>query len=994
MSASSADNPSNAGNANSAGTPMSGSSSTQEADQLSRDVGTLGRLLGDVLRSLEGDSAYQLVEDYRAQTRALRSADPSPTDFGEAGQALLERTRNLPLDEMRLLVRAFTAYFHLVNSAEEHHRVRVLRQRQQAAPDQPRGESIEHAIAAAARAGVPVSAVRALLERLSVEPVFTAHPTEARRRTLLDKLQRLRDLVAHAGDPRLAPDEVERLNERMREEIAALWLTDEVRQTAPTVLDEVRNGLYYFEESLWSVVPTLYRDLRQALAQHYPGEALDAPALLRFGSWIGGDRDGNPNVTAEVTEHTLRLHKETALLLYERDLRELQRHLSVSGPSGHGDAGIADRLAEYEALMPDLAPSMETRFATEPYRRLLGFMLARLRAARRINAAVLARGRQQTAAGEQTEQTEQTEQSEHERAQDLWRSDVVVERPLPNDERVQYHRPDELRADLEAIHAGLRARGAAPLAEGRLRDVLLRLDIFGFHLARLDLRQHSAVHEAAIAEVLRVAGVAEDYAALPEDERIALLAREIENPRPLVWRRSAYTPETAETLAVFDAARRLQAELGAEACGVYIISMTNGISDMLEPLLLAKEAGLSDTLQIVPLFETIDDLYRCAGLMRDLFALPVYRRQLAAWGNRQQVMLGYSDSNKDGGFVTANWELYRAQRALAATCREAEVDLLLFHGRGGAIGRGGGPTNRAIMGQPPGTLNGSLRLTEQGEAAFARYGNPEIAHRHLEQTLNAVIRASLAPEHPAVSEAQREPRPEWLEAMDAISPAALAAYRGLVYEEPRFIEYFRSATPIGQITGLRIGSRPAKRKASDRIEDLRAIPWVFSWIQSRHGLPGWFGLGSALRTHAGRDGGPRWQQLAEMYRQWPFFRSLVDNAQLGLGKADLAVARLYGALCDDPELRERVFGHVEAEWRATEEAILRVTGASALLEASPVLSRSIRLRNPYVDPLSFVQLAAIEQLRRVPEDGDEATALRQVVALAINGVAAGLQNTG
>ncbi|HEU5316379.1 MAG TPA: phosphoenolpyruvate carboxylase, partial [Chloroflexota bacterium] len=449
--------------------------------------------------------------------------------------------------------------------------------------------------------------------------------------------------------------------------------------------------------------------------------------------------------------------------------------------------------------------------------------------------------------------------------------------------------------------------------------------------------------------------------------------------------------ETAEAIAVFDLAARAQAEHGRDVCDVYIISMTAGVSDVLVPLLLAKEAGLFDPssvpprsgLQIVPLFETIDDLHRCADLMAELFALPVYRRQLEAWGNAQQVMMGYSDSDKDGGFVTANWELYRAQRALARTCAASGVDLLLFHGRGGAIGRGGGPTNRAILGQPPGTLNGRLRLTEQGEAAFARYANPRIAHRHLEQVANAVIRSSLG------VEAAAEPRPEWLDAMEVISGSALRSYRALVYDDPDFIAYFHQATPIDRIAELRIGSRPAKRKSSDRIEDLRAIPWVFSWTQSRHGLPGWYGIGTAFQAYAEPEP-HRWATLEEMYRAWPFFRSLVDNAQLGLGKADRAVARLYAGLCRDSAVRERVFGAVEEEWRRTEAAILRVTGAGALLAESPVLRRSIQLRNPYVDPLSFVQVSLLEQLRDSPEDDERA----RLAALSINGVAAGLQNTG
>ena len=911
-----------------------------DADALSRDVNTLGRLLGDVLREVEGEAAFALVEEYRAATKALRAGDGAETsgDFGPAGAALLERTRGLSNADMRLLVRAFTAFFHLVNLAEERHRLRVLSQRQRSDPHAPRSESIGAALAGAANAGISAVSIRTLLARCCVEPVFTAHPTEARRRTVLDKLRRLSQLVAQLDDQRLAPDETGQLHVLIREEIAALWLTEEVRRRAPTVLDEVRNGLYYFEETLWDVVPELQRDVDLAVRRLDPSQSFTEQSPFAFGSWIGGDRDGNPNVTAEVTSAALHLQRDTAVALYRVALEALQQHLSVAA-GGAAPPAVAKRLAAHVAALGDVASAIEARYPTEPYRRLIGCMLARLE-------------------------------------------------PGP----AQYSRADELLADLTAIETALLERHADDLARGRVRDLVVRARVFGFHLARLDLRQHSDVHAAAAAEVLRAAGVCDDYLSLDEDARVTLLAREIEDPRPLVSRHANYSPETAECIAVFDAAARAERELGRGACDVYIISMTAGVSDILVPLLFAKEAGLFDpraprsTLQIVPLFETIDDLHRCAGLMEALFVLPVYQRQLEAWDRSQQIMLGYSDSNKDGGFVTANWELYRAQRALARVCNAAGVELLLFHGRGGAIGRGGGPTNRAILGQPPGTLDGRLRLTEQGEAAFARYANPRIAHRHLEQTANAVITASLhAAETP-------EPASDWLDAMEALSVVALQTYRGLVYDEPGFLDYFHESTPIDRIAELRIGSRPAKRKASRRVEDLRAIPWVFSWTQSRHGLPGWFGIGAACEAYAQQHPRGAWDRLAAMYREWPFFRSLIDNAQMGLGKGDLAVARLYAGLCADESLRARIFGVVEAEWRRTETAIMRITGARALLATSPVLRRSIQLRNPYVDPLSFVQVALLERLRSSPKE--RAEEVERLVALSINGVAAGLQNTG
>ena len=953
-----------------------------ERDALNRDVSLLGRLLGDVIREQEGDAGFDLVEEYRGATKALRSGDPAPAEFGEAGGALLARTRRLPLAQARLLARAFTAYFHLVNGAEEHQRLRVLRRREREGGGEPRQESLADVMLGAARAGIPAERVRELLGRWSVEPVFTAHPTEARRRSVLHRLARLAERVAERDDPTRTPSERERLVERLREEVEALWLTDELHNRAPTVLDEVRNGLYYFENALWHALPRLQRELGAALARSYPGEPVPERPFLRFGSWIGGDRDGNPFVTARLTRQVLRLHKELALDLYEGDLLELQRHLGVAVAGDRLPAALARALEGDAAAVPD--GETQRQFASEPYRRKLAHMLARCRAAQRLNAAAL----------RDELELEQTELDLQRRRDSLWGRSTTTDEPRPSDEDTAYAHPRELLADLRALAEGLREQGARRLADGEVRDLVWRAQAFGFHLARLDLRQHSGVHAAAVSEVLARAGMEPDYLGLGEEERTDRLLEAIRDPRPVVAERLGYAESTAELLAVFRAARELQEEFGADAVGAYIVSMTAGVSDVLAPLFLAKEEGLFDpgdaerppasAIDVVPLFETIDDLRHCADLMRRLVRTPLYRRQLLARGGVQQVMLGYSDSNKDGGFAAANWALYCAQRDLARVFREEGITLQLFHGRGGAIGRGGGPTTRAIRAQPPGALDGRLRLTEQGEVAFARYGHPDIAHRHLEQMSAAVLEASLAPEGAAA------PRSEWLEAMQAIAATAREAYRSLVYGDPRFLEYFRRATPIDVVTELRIGSRPARRKASARIEDLRAIPWVFAWTQSRHGLPGWYGLGSAIRARLESAPGAE-AELREMYESWPFFRSLAENAQLSLGKADRAVAALYAELAG--EEGRPVFAAVAGEWERTLAAVARVTGHDGLLASSPVLQRSIQLRNPYVDPLSFVQLSLLPRLRD-SEEGAEADDLARVVALTINGIAAGLQNTG
>ena len=1046
----------------------------EAADSLSRDVSTLGRLLGEVLREVAGIETYDLVEEFRSLARNFRTATDTGSENDavvQTGAALLARARSLSLSEAHLVVRAFTAYFHLVNLAEERQRLRILRVREIESGDTPRSESIRQAVAEVRTSGIGADRLATILRQSLVEPVLTAHPTEARRRTVLHKLRNLSTLIAPLDQPRITRRERESNLNAIREVITSLWVSEEVRSRRPSVLDEVRNGLYFFESSLWDVVPRLYRDLEDALRDEYPDDQFDVPSFLRFGSWIGGDRDGNPSVTARVTEHALRLHKDTALALYEGSLRALQRHLSVAPDSlnlgalhAHGDATSVDEPSSGHASptqLPDAHPVLESLEADEhrhpflmrslqaahehePYRQKLGLILARLGASRRVNSASIAQlvANGNAAAGMVGPSADRAwaEQRAVAGAEELWRDGAVVAPPEAGDATLAYGRSSELAEDIDTVARGLIADRLPRLRAGLVADLQRRIDVFGFHLAHLDIRQHSAVHARTIADLLRIAGVEASYETLDEQARVSLLSRELLNPRPLQRQTgpdgiSPYLPETQEALAVFETLSRMQAELGPDACNVYIISMTGGVSDLLEPLLLAKEFGLFDpratetagddaetrrkpvsTLQIVPLFETIDDLRASAHLMEQLFRVPAYARQLEAWERRQQIMLGYSDSNKDGGFVTSSWELYRAQRALAELGEGHHVELTLFHGRGGALGRGGGPTNRAIMGQPPGTLKGRLRLTEQGEVAFARYAHRDIAYRHLEQTLHAVLRATIQDELRGTSGAEEvsgpgapqqvNPPDRWFELVDRLSANARASYRGLVYENPAFLDYFRDATPIEAISELRLGSRPARRAASARVEDLRAIPWVFSWTQNRHGLPGWYGLGTACTTTASAGSAePDWSELAQMYREWPFFRTLLDNAQLSLGRADLPIASLYANLAQ-VDTREEIFGRILSEWRATEQAIRHITGQPAILANSPVLSRSVRLRNPYIDPMSAVQVSLIErwhEARRANPDyvapstgtsASPASTLGPVLALTINGIAAGLQSTG
>lgn len=919
-------------------------------ERLREDVHLLGTLLGDVLREQGGETLFACVERIRKEAIQVRTQPPP-----EGRARLTALVRALDLETAFQVVRAFTIYFHLVNTAEENHRLRNLRQRETEEYPAPRYESIAAAIAALRAEGVTAEALRGLLRRLLIKPVFTAHPTEARRRTVLEHLRHIATTVAALDDPRLTPRQRAALQDHLRTEITLLWQTDEVRPAPPSPMHEVRNGLYYFEESLFDVVPRLYRDLEEALATYYPGETFEIPPFLRFGVWMGGDRDGNPAVTHTVTAEALRLQRQVVLNRYLRDVAELARDLSVS----RRRVGVSpELLASIEADVERLGAvgrTLVARNPVEPYRQKLALIGERLR---------------RTLAGEPE----------------------------------GYADPAELLADLTTMRRSLLDHCGRRIADAALADLIWRVRVFGFHLAEMDIRQHSSVHTQALTEIMARMGVVADYASLPEEDRIHLLRQEILNPRPLLPAEPIFSPATNELIATLRTVAHLQREVGLAACHTYIISMTRAASDVLAVQLLAKETGLlqvrpdgsvESRLQIVPLFEEIAELEQCPAILERLLAEPVYRANVRAWGDAQEVMLGYSDSNKDGGYLAANWALYRAQIGLSEVCRRAGVDLTLFHGRGGAIGRGGGPTERAIMAQPPGSLEGRLKFTEQGEVIFARYANPGIAHRHLEQVTNAVLRASLSP---TVRTAAAARQPAWVAVMTDMAAVALRAYRQLVYETPEFLSYFLQATPIAEIGQHLIASRPITRGRLDQITDIRAIPWVFAWTQSRHNLPGWYGLGRALAWAAETqpDG---LDLLREMYRSWPFFRSIIDNAQISLGTADLEIAALYADLVQDPAVRTRIFSTIAEEFHRTTRMVLAVTGQERLLDRSPILQRSISLRNPYVDPMSHIQVELLRRLRTTPpevfrQQPDLRERLLFVILHTINGIAAGLQTTG
>lgn len=872
--------------------------------QLRAEVRELGARLGSLIERLEGKPTLRLVEELRLLAKDSRAGKPA------AAAKLAARIRRLSPRQAFNQAMAFTLFFELVNLAEENFRIGLLRARRADAAH--RKESISAAIAELKQQGVTATEMQRLLDRLDIELVFTAHPTEAKRRTLLSKLAALAEVL------RQTPVDGIATNPEIEREIVSLWLTERGRPTPPTVPDEARTGLWYFERTLYRVLPELQRDLAAALAQHYP--RVRAPlAWLRFGSWIGGDRDGNPYVTGEVTRSVLGMERELALTAMDRGLQRLAWSLSVSSLREPASAALL-RLAEKLGGAEPGWAEIKQRHEHEPYRQLVYVLRARLRDPRR---------------------------------------------PLTE---------AELRGALAEIERSLLRSRAASLADGVLRDVESRAATFGLHTARLDLRQHSAWHARAVAALLGRA----DYEGLPEPEKCRLLGAAVKTAAP------APAVATGDLKAALESLAAVR-DTPPEGLGIYIVSMTDDVSDILEVVLLQTVAGTA--LPVAPLFETLDDLRNAPAVLARLFANRVYRGWLRRQGGHQHVMLGYSDSNKDAGFLAANWALYEAQDRIARVTREHGVRLTLFHGRGGSIARGGGPAAQAVLAQPVGLRDGGIRVTEQGEVLSTRYHDADIAHRVLEQMTYGVILGS----HAARS-GRKQPARAWRAAMAAMSAHSTEVYRELVHDR-EFLAFWQQATPIDEIGDLKLGSRPSYRKAGPRtLADLRAIPWVFSWMQSRFNLPGWFGLGSALERHAARDGGV--EELRAMHRDWLFFRVLIDNTQLTLGKADLGIARVYAGLVEDDGLRERIFARIAAEFRRTEKWVLAVAGQERLLGGEPVLANSIGLRNPYVDPLNHLQVEMLRRLRGGRLSVRERREARRVVELTVSGIAAGLKNTG
>ena len=922
-------------------------SAAQDAAEKNRplveDIRLLGRILGDVIREQEGKDAFELIERVRKLSVAYRLKSDA-----QAGRSLDRLLKNLSGDQTVSVIRAFSYFSHLANIAEDRHHVRRRDHHERQGHLQE--GSLAMSLERLAEAGIRGGDVAKTLAHAYISPVLTAHPTEVQRKSILDAERAIAELVEKRETLPTERDRAE--NEAMiRARITQLWQTRMLRTAKLTVSDEIENALSYYHATFLRQIPRMYRELESAL----PGHPI--ASFFRMGNWIGGDRDGNPFVTAETLRMALARQSETVLRFYLTEAHELGAELSISATL----APVSPQMRALAEASPDHNPHRED----EPYRRALIGIYARL-------AATL-----------------------HElTGTEALRHAVAPQNP--------YRSPAELLADLRVIEASLKSHHADALIGPRLAPLIRAVQVFGFHLATVDLRQSSDKHEAVVAELLKVAKIEARYSALPEDARRALLLRLLNDARPLRVRAAEYSEHTTSEIAIFETALVMLQRYGRDALRHYIISHTEDVSDLLEVLLLLKEVGVlrgtlddhaESDLIVVPLFETIGDLRNAAPIMRAFYALPGITEMMKRSGAEQDIMLGYSDSNKDGGSFTSNWELYRTEIALVELFGELGgrhgITLRLFHGRGGTVGRGGGPSYQAILAQPPGTVNGQIRLTEQGEVIASKYANPEIGRRNLETLVAATLEATLL--HPTKSAPKA-----FLDAATAISDASYVAYRKLVYETPGFTDYFFSATPIREIAELNIGSRPASRKATRAIEDLRAIPWGFSWGQCRVALPGWCGFGSAIDAYL-KDARTRKERLAllqRMHKQWPFFRTLLSNLDMVIAKSDLAIAQRYVELVEDKKLGRRIFSLIRAEWQRTNDALSLITGEKQRLASNPSLARSIEHRFPYLDPLNHLQVELMRRYRERREGDPGMERMRRGIHISINGVAAGLRNTG
>ena len=904
---------------------------TVTSELLRKDVHELGEKLGEAIAASAGSHALTLVEDIRKLARGRRSDDPT----------LAATVAALDLAQIETVLRAFTVFFDLANLAEDRERVRILRNREKL-QDAPR-ESIAAAIAELKRRGFHAGQMQEALDRLSIDLVFTAHPSEAKRRAIRAKLRRMREYIRELDREDLIPRERGDLQDRLRTEIAVLWQTAFLRPHRPTVLEEVDRCLS-IAPRLWSVVPRIYESLRRALEENYPGHIFTLPVFLRFGSWVGGDRDGHPDVSVEVTAATLKRMRQKALSLHMAECRRMYDFLSLSTSGMRVPSALEARLIEALERWPALSTQLASTSSAEFYRRFLAMV--------------------------------------------EWRLEASLEPSVGS-----YRDGCELIADLDLILKSLREVPAQRRIAGEVERWVDCARVFGLHLASLDIRQDSRRHTEVLTEVFAILGLAQNFDALPEGEKLELLSASMPSHASPYTRiiELPLSPNTQETLGLFRLLQQTIASFGPAAIGSHVVSLTQSASDVMAVLwlwrwALAMAGDFDSTLRISPLFEKIGDLQSASKTLSILLSQPAYVEHLALQGNRQMVTVGYSDSTKDGGYLSACWGLYRAQNELRAVALERNVRVTFFHGRGGSLGRGGGPAARGICSLPPGTMDGSLRLTEQGEVLAERYDDVQIAYRHLEQVTWATLLTSAAP--------TPEPSDSWIRILESLSKRSFEFYRQLV-DQPGFLEYFSNATPIEEIEDLPIGSRPARRRGRRSLSDLRAIPWVFSWTQNRCMIPAWYGLGWALEELK-REQPEMSSILGEMYRGWPFFEATIENAAIALAKTDMYIAHRYARLHGDDAVRERVSSLIESERNRSRQAILEITGEAELLARTPWFQGSISVRVPYIDLLNLIQIELLKRRRAQPSDTPESERDRigHLLRLTLQGIAAGIRTTG
>lgn len=909
-------------------------------EPLRDDIRLLGGILGDIVREQAGEDVFDLVERARVESFRVRRSEIDRAELAELFSTV-DTADAIPV------IRAFSHFALLANVAEDIHRER-RRAIHVRAGEPPQDSTLAATYAKLDAAPVDPEIAAGALAGALVAPVITAHPTETRRRTVFETQNRIMELMRRREWVSVDPAEADAVDRQLRRQILTLWQTALIRLSRLRIQDEIEVGLRYYDASLFEVVPRINAELRDALRSRWPDSGVLTEPMLRPGSWIGGDRDGNPYVTADVVARATHRASETALEHHLAELEVLERELSMS-------ARLVTVTPELNRLADESGDESAFR-ADEPYRRAVRGLRARLTG---TAARILGHPAAYAVAGE-----------------------------LPD-----YRDPAELLADLEIIDTSLRSHGDGTVADDRLAQLRNSVEVFGFHLCGLDMRQNSEVHEAVVAELLAWSGVHSDYASLPEDERVALLTRELATRRPLAGPHAEFSELTTKELGILRAAADAVDRIGPEAIPNYVISMCESVSDMLEAAILLAEVGLFDPdgeagprcpVGIVPLFETIEDLRHGAETLTATLDVPLYRALVANRGDSQEVMLGYSDSNKDGGYLAANWALYRAELDLVRVAREKGIRLRLFHGRGGTVGRGGGPSYDAILAQPPGAVEGSLRITEQGEIIAAKYAEPRLARRNLEALVSATLESTLLD----VEGLGDDAAPAYA-VLDELAELARVAYADLVHDTPGFVEYFEASTPVAEIGALNIGSRPASRKQTQSISDLRAIPWVLSWSQSRVMLPGWYGTGTAFEKWVGDDAG-RLATLTDLYERWPFFRTVLSNMAQVLSKSDMGLAARYSELVPDAELREEVFGKISAEHARTLAMYRAVTGHDNLLWDNPALDRSVHNRFPYLEPLNHLQ---VELLRRY-RAGDDSDNVRRGIQLTMNGLATALRNSG